>query len=141
MKYGLADERRPEMYNYSKQERAKSILQLLKRLSEKYEGDEAKAAGELDEELGPMWREEVAAAGLSDQLPQKSVKDGRPKEIEAFYKKIRNKLKKEGENMDQVPDKGRVPMEPCDIASKLKKAKSKSERKRLSIMMGVKLDQ
>lgn len=91
------------------QSRGRAILKILENVSRKYDGDMEKAAGELDKDLGSMWRDEVKKAGLGHELPGASKHCDKAKKMEAFYKRVKNKLDEVGESTQSI--EGPLPLE------------------------------
>lgn len=113
------------MLTFTKQTRAKALLNLLDVLVIKHNGDEARGAAQLDKELGDMWREEVEAGGLGHEIPDSTSKDDTVDEKEAFYKKVKHVLGK-NDLPEQLVDDG---SSPCDKHSKKKNDIPKSRTK------------
>jgi hypothetical protein len=111
-------------------ERARHILQILKALTSKHGGDEAKAAGELTEKLGDMWREELRKAGMGDMVPmEEKAPDCAQDEASAFYKKVADLLETTGYgSAEDVKNSMPKPGEAMPGFGKGKKAKEEEGR-------------
>lgn len=93
---------------FMKKERGKALLNLLNSFAKKWDGDMSKAAGEMDSELGDMWRDEMEAAGLKHEIPSDAVGCKETKESKQFYKKVKSLLNKEDLPEQQVDDGSRT---------------------------------